>query len=137
MNDDRLKWSLDDAIEVELSQSDDFLKVMETLSRIGDVGDEYGKLYQTCFILHKRNRYFIIHYKGLESLDGKDVVFDIEDFQKEVKVAKLLEKWGLLKIKTKGLDSTEDIFVKVVPHSEKDSGKWTFVPKYVFGSHGN
>ena len=123
-------WSLEDAIEITLKEADDFLKIKETLSRIGDV-EKPKTLHQLCHILHKRGQYYIIHFKGLLSMDGNIQLFDIEDYGKQNKIALLLQQWGLAEIvwPTKA-ESTEDVFVKVVSSSQKDN--WILNPQYVF-----
>lgn len=123
-------WSLEDAIEITLKKPDDFLKIKETLTRIGDI-EKPDTLHQLCHILFKRGRYFIIHYKGMLSLDGNLQIFDVEDYGKQNKIALLLEKWELAQIvDTAKAHETEDVFVKVVSSPLKP--RWNLVPHYTF-----
>jgi len=128
-----VSWSLDDAVEVTLKQRDDFLKIVETLTRIGHT-NKNKELLQVCHILHKRGRYYIIHFKGLLALDGNTShCFDVEDLEIQNKVAKLVQQWGLADIvNISKVEQTEDTFIKVVPYRDKNN--WTLTPQYEFGN---
>ena len=125
-------WSLEDAVEITLRNDDDFLKIAETLTRIG-LATKEKKLYQVCHILHKRGQYYIIHFKGLLALDGNtDHPFDIEDLELQNKTAKLIHGWGLATVVNPNkFEQTEDTFIKVVPYREKNN--WALIPQYTFG----
>lgn len=127
------KWSLEDAVEIKFDDEKRFLQIAESLTRIGRP-NKSRELYQEAFVLHKRNKYYIIHYKALYALDGDHShIYDIEDVSIQNKIAKLLEKWGLCEIIDKEkVDSTDDIFVKVV--SWKDKENWKLIPNYKFGT---
>ncbi len=121
-------------IQVELDQQEDFLKIKETLTRIGVASKKDKTLYQSCHILHKQGLYYIVHFKELFMLDGKPSNFSDEDRLRRNTIATLLEQWGLLKIK-----STENMVeglapisqVKILSHKEKD--EWELVAKYNIG----
>ena len=93
-----VNWSADQMVEVALSEPDDFLKVRETLTRIGVASRKEKKLYQSCHILHKQGRYFIVHFKELFALDGKRANLTVNDVQRRNRIAQLLADWGLIKI---------------------------------------
>lgn len=131
MNDEDL---IEELIEVELEQDDDFLKVKETLTRIGVSSHKEKKLYQSCHILHKRGKYYIVHFKELFLLDGLDSDFDDEDLARRNKIASLLEEWGLIRIIDK--DKVKDPIIpinklKIIKHGEKS--EWELCPKYHIG----
>lgn len=120
-------------IEVKIAHPDDFLKIMETLTRIGIASRKEKKLYQSCHILHKRGRYAILHFKELFAMDGKGSEMEEGDIRRRDVIVSLLEKWGLLKTVTK-LDEKSletNINIKVIPHSQKD--KWILESKYSIG----
>lgn len=121
-------------VEIELDDSQDFLKVRETLSRIGIASESSKKLYQSCHILHKRGRYVILHFKELFALDGKTVNFDENDIARRNKIINLLEEWGLVRIieKEKSQSPMASMGkIKIVPYKEKD--EWELVAKYNIG----
>jgi hypothetical protein len=125
-------------IEVELDGEDDFRKVRETLTRIGVSSRKEKKLFQSCHILHKQGKYYIVHFKQMFALDGKPSHMDENDTARLNTIANLLAEWNLLKIKNAGM--TEDPAapmsqIKVVPYREK--GEWDLVPKYNIGSKKN
>ena len=125
-------------IEVELDGEDDFRKVRETLTRIGVSSRKEKKLFQSCHILHKQGKYYIVHFKQMFALDGKPSHMDENDTARLNTIANLLAEWNLLKIKNAGM--TEDPAapmsqIKVVPYREK--GEWDLVPKYNIGSNKN
>ena len=126
-------WSSDKMVEVSLSEPDDFLKVRETLTRIGVASRKEKKLYQSCHILHKQGRYFIVHFKELFALDGKRANLTINDVQRRNRISQLLADWGLISILN--VDQIADIAplnqIKVL--SYKDKGDWILETKYNIG----
>ena len=130
-----VNWSPDQMVEVSLGEPDDFLKVRETLTRIGVASRKEKKLYQSCHILHKQGRYFIVHFKELFALDGKDSSINDNDIARRNAIARLLEEWKLLKIVDTVKASTPLApmsQIKVLPHKEKD--EWKLVAKYNIGA---
>ena len=129
-----VNWSADQMIEVTLNEPDDFLKVRETLTRIGVASRKEKKIYQSCHILHKQGRYFIVHFKELFALDGKHANLTQNDVQRRNRIVQLLVDWGLVDI----LDANkiQDIAplnqIKVL--SYKDKGDWILETKYNIGS---
>lgn len=128
-----VKWTPEQMVEVILSEPDDFLKVRETLTRIGVASRKEKKLYQSCHILHKQGRYFIVHFKELFALDGKYANITQNDLQRRNRIAHLLADWGLIQIKD--ADSATDIAplnqIKVIAY--KDKNDWTLEAKYNIG----
>ena len=126
-------WSSEKMVEVSLSEPDDFLKVRETLTRIGVASRKEKKLYQSCHILHKQGRYFIVHFKELFALDGKRANLTINDVQRRNRISQLLADWGLISILN--VDQIADIAplnqIKVL--SYKDKGDWILEQKYNIG----
>jgi hypothetical protein len=129
-----MNWDASAMIEVRLKQPDDFLKVRETLTRIGVASRNENKLYQSCHILHKQGRYYIVHFKELFLLDGKESNFSDNDVQRRNKITKLLSDWGLVEIVNETLveDASSISQIKIIPYKEK--GEWELVPKYSIGS---
>lgn len=127
------KWSSDQMVEVTLKEPDDFLKVRETLTRIGVASKKEKKLYQSCHILHKQGKYYIVHFKELFALDGKKANLFINDVQRRNRIAQLLSDWGLITITDaeKISDSAPLSQIKVL--SYKDKGEWTLESKYNIG----
>ena len=127
-------WSQDQMLEVVLNEPDDFLKVRETLTRIGVASRKEKKLYQSCHILHKQGKYFIVHFKELFALDGKHANLTINDVQRRNRITRLLADWGLITIVQEG--SVADIAplnqIKVL--SYKDKGDWILETKYNIGA---
>ena len=125
--------SQDQMLEVVLNEPDDFLKVRETLTRIGVASRKEKKLYQSCHILHKQGKYFIVHFKELFALDGKRANLTINDVQRRNRITRLLADWGLITIVQEG--SVTDIAplnqIKVL--SYKDKGDWILEQKYNIG----
>ncbi len=122
-------------VEITLKEKDDFLKVRETLTRIGISSRKENKLFQSCHILHKRGRYAIMHFKELFSLDGLDTDISQNDVARRNTIASLLEEWGLLEIVDEETD--EDQYaglgqIKIIPFKEKDD--WELIPKYHIGN---
>ena len=128
-----VSWSSDQMIEISLSEPDDFLKVRETLTRIGVASRKEKKLYQSCHILHKQGRYFIVHFKELFALDGKHANLTTNDVQRRNRIARLLADWGLISVVK--ADAVADIAplnqIKVL--SYKDKGDWILEQKYNIG----
>ncbi len=119
-------------LEVQLNTPDDFLKVKETLSRIGVASRKDNVLYQSCHILHKKGRYFITHFKELFALDGKQTDMTDNDLQRRNTIARLLQEWGLIKIlKEEGLEYAPLSQIKIIAF--KDKHDWNLVPKYNIG----
>ena len=129
-----VNWTSDQMVEILLSEPDDFLKVRETLTRIGVASRKEKKIYQSCHILHKQGRYFIVHFKELFALDGKHANLTQNDVQRRNRIVQLLVDWGLVDI----LDANkiQDIAplnqIKVL--SYKDKGDWILETKYNIGS---
>ena len=118
-------------LEVSLNDSEDFLKVRETLSRIGVASKKDKVLYQSCHILHKKGRYFITHFKELFALDGKEADFQDNDLQRRNTIAKLLQDWGLVSILTEVEDYAPLSQIKIISFKEKR--EWELIPKYNIG----
>lgn len=127
-------WTPDSMLEVTLPEPDNFLKVRETLTRIGVASRKDKILYQSCHILHKQGRYFIVHFKELFALDGKESNITTNDVERRNAIAGLLEDWELLKIvhPTKAESRASLSQIKVVSYKEKE--EWELVPKYNIGS---
>jgi hypothetical protein len=130
----QVNWSPDMMVEVILNEPDDFLKVRETLTRIGVASRKEKKLYQSCHILHKQGRYYITHFKELFALDGKHANLTVNDMQRRNRIVRLLADWGLVSpVKD---DAIVDIAplnqIKVISYKEK--GEWVLETKYNIGS---
>jgi len=123
-------WDAQSMVEVKLKQPDDFLKVRETLTRIGVASRNEKKLYQSCHILHKQGKYYIVHFKELFLLDGKNSDFSDNDLQRRNRITKLLSDWGLVDIVNEGMieDASSISQIKILPHKEK--AEWELIPKY-------
>ena len=128
---DEISWSQDMMLEVTLKEPDDFLKVRETLTRIGVASRKERKLYPSCHILHKRGKYYIVHFKELFALDGKPTNITSNDVQRRNRIAKLLSDWGLVEIVNESEDLAPLNQIKVL--SFKDKGEWTLESKYNIG----
>ena len=126
-------WTPDAMLEIDLIEPDNFLKVRETLTRIGIASRKDNKLFQSCHILHKQGRYFIVHFKELFALDGKQSDISMSDIERRNCIAELLQDWGLLKIldKSKAEPKASLSQIKVVSYKEKSD--WDLVPKYNIG----
>ena len=128
-----VQWSQDQMVEVLLNEPDDFLKVRETLTRIGVASRKEKKLYQSCHILHKQGRYFIVHFKELFALDGKHANLTVNDVQRRNRIIKLLQDWGLVTVLTQ--ENITDIAplnqIKVLAYKEKS--EWALEQKYNIG----
>ena len=132
----QVDWSPELMVEVSLNEPDDFLKVRETLTRIGVASRKEKKLYQSCHILHKQGRYYIVHFKELFALDGKHANLTVNDFQRRNRIARLLVDWGLVSVISE--ESILDIAplnqIKVLAY--KDKGDWVLEQKYNIGKKG-
>ena len=128
--------SITDLVEVTLGEKDDFLKVRETLTRIGVASKKDRILYQSCHILHKQGRYYIVHFKELFALDGKPTDISENDLSRRNAITKLLQDWELVKVvNNKQIEKPIPIFlsqIKILSHKEKED--WELVPKYNIGS---
>ena len=128
-----VNWSQDQMVEVFLNEPDDFLKVRETLTRIGVASRKEKKLYQSCHILHKQGKYYIVHYKELFALDGKRANLTVNDVQRRNRIVRLLCDWGLVTVLSE--DAVSDIAplnqIKVLAY--KDKGEWILEQKYNIG----
>lgn len=128
--------NITDLVEVTLNEQDDFLKVRETLTRIGVASKKDKTLFQSCHILHKQGRYYIVHFKELFALDGKPTDISDNDLSRRNAIANLLEDWGLITlVNEKSTEIPEPIFlsqVKILSHKEKH--EWQLVPKYNIGN---
>jgi hypothetical protein len=126
-------WKPDSMLEVTLPEPDNFLKVKETLTRIGVASKKDKTLYQSCHILHKQGRYFIVHFKELFALDGKESNISSNDIERRNTISKLLEDWGLLKIvvPAKAEKQVSLSQIKIVSYSEKK--EWNLIAKYNIG----
>jgi len=125
---------LSSIVEVKLNENDDFLKVRETLTRIGIASRKDMTLYQSCHILHKQGKYYIVHFKELFALDGKPTNFDLMDISRRNTIANLLAQWGLITLvdSTKTEDPVAPLSqIKVLSYGEKDT--WNLVAKYNIG----
>ncbi len=129
-----MNWDASAMVEIKLNQPDDFLKVRETLTRIGVASRNENKLYQSCHILHKQGKYYIVHFKELFLLDGKNSDFSENDMQRRNRITKLLSDWGLVTIVNEEMveDASSISQIKILPHKEK--AQWELVPKYSIGS---
>ena len=130
---EEVAWTTDSMIEVGLREPADFLKVRETLTRIGVASRKEKKLYQSCHILHKQGKYYIVHFKELFALDGKKANLSLNDVQRRNRIVQLLGDWGLVSINNK--ESIADVAplsqIKVLAYKEK--GDWTLESKYNIG----
>jgi len=130
---DNIKWSIDDMLEVTIKQPDDFLKVRETLTRIGVASRKDKTLFQSCHILHKQGKYYIVHFKELFALDGKTATLSENDIQRRNTIAVLLADWNLIDIvqKEKAENKAPLSQIKVLPFKEKKD--WILSAKYNIG----
>ena len=127
-------WEPSHMVEIFLSEPDDFLKVRETLTRIGVASRKEKKIYQSCHILHKQGRYFIVHFKELFALDGKHTNITLNDIQRRNRITKLLSDWNLVQV------ADEEAIYDVAPLNQikvlsyKEKGEWILEPKYNIGT---
>ena len=130
-----IQWKQSDMVEVTLNEPDDFLKVRETLTRIGVASRKEKKIYQSCHILHKQGKYYIVHFKELFALDGKNTNFSLNDVQRRTRIVQLLVDWGLVSISSISQEKISDLAplnqIKVLSFKEKN--EWTLESKYNIG----
>ena len=130
-----IKWKQSDMVEVTLGEPDDFLKVRETLTRIGVASRKERKIYQSCHILHKQGKYFIVHFKELFALDGKNTNLSLNDIQRRNRIVQLLLDWGLVSIVEESKEKISDLAplnqIKVLSFKEKN--EWRLESKYNIG----
>ena len=134
MNDETIiQWKQTDMVEVVLGEPDDFLKVRETLTRIGVASRKEKKIYQSCHILHKQGKYYIVHFKELFALDGKNTNLSLNDVQRRNRIIQLLSDWGLVSVvNTETISDLAPLNqIKVLSFREK--GEWTLESKYNIG----
>ena len=133
MSEDTIKWSPSDMLEVTIKQPDDFLKVRETLTRIGVASRKDKTLFQSCHILHKQGKYYITHFKELFALDGKNSSLTENDIQRRNTITLLLQDWNLIEVVNPTLveDKAPLSQIKVLPFKEKN--EWNLVAKYNIG----
>ena len=123
---------LESLVEVSLADQEDFLKIRETLTRIGVASKKDKKLYQSCHILHKQGKYYIVHFKELFKLDGKSSDFSDNDRSRRNTIVNLLKEWGLISVtKNDEFEEAPISQIKILSHKEKD--EWELVPKYNIG----
>ena len=128
---EEVSWKQEQMLEVGLNEPDDFLKVRETLSRIGVASRKEKKLYQSCHILHNQGKYYIVHFKELFALDGKETNLSENDIARRNTIAKLLSDWGLIKIISELTECAPLSQIKVISFNEK--GEWNLETKYNIG----
>ena len=128
---DSINWSQEDMLEVRLREPDDFLKIRETLSRIGVASRKERKLYQSCHILHKQGRYYIVHFKELFALDGKETNLSDNDIARRNTITKLLKDWELVEVVGELNDLATLSQIKIISFKEKD--EWNLETKYNIG----
>ena len=129
---EEINWTQEQLLEVGLDEPDDFLKVRETLSRIGVASRKERKLYQSCHILHKQGRYYIVHFKELFALDGKQTNISVNDLSSRNTIANLLQDWGLVKIMSESSYEAAPLSqIKILTYKEKS--EWLLETKYNIG----
>ena len=129
---EEINWTQEQLLEVGLDETDDFLKVRETLSRIGVASRKERKLYQSCHILHKQGRYYIVHFKELFALDGKQTNISVNDLSRRNTIANLLQDWGLVKIMSESSYEAAPLSqIKILTYKEKS--EWLLETKYNIG----
>lgn len=133
VNEPEITWSQDMMVEVVLREPDDFLKVRETLTRIGVASRKEKKLYQSCHILHKQGRYYIVHFKELFALDGKRVNLTVNDVQRRNRITQLIADWGLIEVTDASVISDIAPLNQIKVLSYKDKNDWTLESKYNIG----
>ena len=126
-------WQPESMLEVQLKEPDDFLKVRETLTRIGVASRKDKKLFQSCHILHKQGRYFIVHFKELFALDGKQANFSDNDAERRNTIAQLLSDWGLIAILNKTVAEKKAPLSQIKVLSFKEKNEWDLQAKYNIG----
>ena len=133
MNELDISWDPGDMLEVQLKEPDDFLKVRETLTRIGVASRKDKKLFQSCHILHKQGRYFIVHFKELFALDGKEANLTENDIERRNTIAQLLGDWGLIAIINTTVAEKKAPLSQIKVLSFKEKGEWDLQAKYNIG----
>ena len=128
---EQVSWTQNDMLEISLKEPDDFLKIRETLSRIGVASRRERKLYQSCHILHKQGRYYIVHFKELFALDGKDTNLSENDIARRNSIAKLLKDWGLVNVIGNAENVAPMSQIKIISFKEKN--EWILETKYNIG----
>ena len=129
---EEINWTQEQLLEVGLNEPDDFLKVRETLSRIGVASRKEKKLYQSCHILHKQGRYYIVHFKELFALDGKRTNISTNDLSRRNTIANLLQDWGLIQIMSESSHESAPLSqIKILTYKEKN--EWLLETKYNIG----
>ena len=128
-----VNWDPNQMVEVTLNEPDDFLKVRETLTRIGVASRKEKKIYQSCHILHKQGRYYIVHFKELFALDGKEANFSDNDAERRNTIAQLLSDWGLIAILNKEVAEKKAPLSQIKVLSFKEKGEWDLQAKYNIG----
>jgi hypothetical protein len=129
---EEISWTQEQLLEVGLNEPDDFLKVRETLSRIGVASRKERKLYQSCHILHKQGRYYIVHFKELFALDGKRTNISTNDLSRRNTIANLLQDWGLIQIISESSHESAPLSqIKILTYKEKN--EWLLETKYNIG----
>ena len=128
---DIIEWKPEHMLEVKLKEPDDFLKIRETLTRIGVASRKERKIYQSCHILHKQGRYFIVHFKELFALDGKTANLFVNDVERRNTISQLLSDWGLVELINPVGEKAPLSQIKVLPFKEKS--EWILEPKYNIG----
>jgi|TARA_A100001201_G_C4002867_1_gene175105 hypothetical protein len=135
MMQEEIQWTEESMVQVTLKEPDDFLKVRETLTRIGVASRREKKIYQSCHILHKKGKYYIVHFKELFALDGKRANLSLNDVQRRNRIIQLLVDWELVAIDTSGQEKIADAAplnqIKVIAFKDKDN--WTLESKYNIG----
>ena len=126
-------WHPEQMLEIQLKEPDDFLKVRETLTRIGVASRKDKKLFQSCHILHKQGRYFIVHFKELFALDGKETNFSENDAERRNTITQLLSDWGLIAILNKSIAEKKAPLSQIKVLSFKEKGEWDLQAKYNIG----
>lgn len=126
-------WSADQMVEVVLKEPDDFLKVRETLTRIGVASRKEKKIYQSCHILHKQGKYYIVHFKELFALDGKKANLFVNDIQRRNRITQLLSDWGLIEVVNQEIISDSAPLSQIKVLSYKDKQDWILESKYNIG----
>ena len=126
-----VEWKPESMLEVKLKEPDDFLKIRETLTRIGVASRKERKIFQSCHILHKQGRYFIVHFKELFALDGKKSNIMTNDIERRNTISQLLSDWGLIELVGTITDKAPLSQIKVLPY--KDKKEWILEPKYNIG----
>lgn len=127
-------WTPESMLEIILKEPDDFLKIRETLTRIGVASRKDKKLYQSCHILHKQGRYYLTHFKELFAIDGKPSDISMNDIERRNAIANLLQEWGLVKLVKPVNVDTNSVLSQIKIVSFKEKHEWELIPKYQIGN---